>query len=241
MRLMQAMVTGRSAGLRTKPICYVDIGARGGLARSWKFLWRWGLVAPIFVEPEPAAAKTLREDYPDARILECALGDVDGTGRSLYVTRQPGCTSMLKPAPSPRAPSSVHWMYEVDQVVSIDTRRSGDALAERGVQPEVIKLDVQGLELAILKGLGSTLQQVVALELEVSFVATYEAQPMFQEIFDFLIDAGFGMTQLTTFGVADTGSAFQANAIFGNRRLNTPRSTIIEDITLHASGGAYAP
>lgn len=238
-RLGVALLDGWKQGIRNAPIRYADIGARGGLSRSWQVLWKAGLVSPIFVEPEPEAAGVLRGLYPDAQIIQRALGDTNET-RTLYVTRQPGCSSLLEPDLSPRVPEVFQGLCEVVKKVEVEVTVAGEAFAEANVVPEVLKLDVQGMELAILRGLGETLAEIDVVELEVGFARTYANQPLFQEIYDFMADNGFGLTNIFAFGVAGTGQAVQANALFGNRRKCGKRSALVEDIALRAEGGGYA-
>lgn len=239
-RITRSVLRGAISGLRQEKICFVDIGARGGLSRSYAYLYKAGLITPIFVEPEVKAANVLREEYGDSNVLELAIGNSEDPMRPLYVTRQPGCSSLLKPSPSRHTPEQTLWMYEVEKIINVDVRNAENVFAQYNIAPEVIKLDVQGLELDILKGLGPMLKNVIAIECEVSFLSTYEKQPLFEDVFNFLVGEGFGLTHVGTFGVAGTGSCVQANAFFGNRRLNSRRSRLVEDLALCAAGGSYA-
>lgn len=122
----------------------------------------------------------------------------------------------------------------------MEVERTETAFLSAGVVPEVLKLDVQGMELAILRGLGPVLAEIDVVEIEVSFVPTYTDQPLIQEVLDFMVDNGFGMIHIVAFGVAGTGSAIQANAIFGNRRKSDYRHAVLEDIALRMAGAGYA-
>ena len=55
----------------------------------------------------------------------------------------------------------------------------------------LLKLDTQGYELAVLKGAGTTLQQVDTIIVEASFVPLYQDQPLFHDIYDFLHSRSF--------------------------------------------------
>lgn len=52
--------------------------------------------------------------------------------------------------------------------------------------PDIMKLDVQGYELEVLKGAGNYLKQVQYLIVEVSFKEYYEGQPLFLDIAGYL-------------------------------------------------------
>lgn len=239
LRLGAGIYRGFSAEGRSKPIQVLDVGARNGLSRGYQWMWRAGLVAPTFIEPEPEEANRLRERYPDAQVIECALGK-QKEKRSLYVTRQPGCSSLLMPRVDPRAPAVFREMYEVVRTVEVSVEPAHEVFASSGLVPEVLKLDVQGFELEILQGLGPILRKIDVVEVEVSFVATYSGQPLIEEVLNFMLDNGFGLTHIAAFGVAGTGSAIQANALFGNREKLGKRQQAIEDIALRMMGAGYA-
>lgn len=77
--------------------------------------------------------------------------------------------------------------YEEIDVVSL-----GDWAARTGV-PEIdfLKLNVQGGELEVLRGTGTSLEGVLGILIEVAFVESYESRPLFDEINGFLRYAGF--------------------------------------------------
>ncbi|MDB5132571.1 MAG: methyltransferase, FkbM family [Mucilaginibacter sp.] len=59
--------------------------------------------------------------------------------------------------------------------------------------PDIIKLDVQGFELEVLKGAGKYLNQVSYLIVEVSFKKYYYNQPLFLDIANYLMGFGFNI------------------------------------------------
>ena len=58
-------------------------------------------------------------------------------------------------------------------------------------QPDLIKLDVQGFEMEVLKGAAATLQRTRWVLGEVSFRVFYEGQVLFSELAGFLATQGF--------------------------------------------------
>ncbi len=57
--------------------------------------------------------------------------------------------------------------------------------------PELIKLDVQGFELEVLKGGKTALSGAEAVLLEVNLIPVYEGAPLLQEVVDFMSAEGF--------------------------------------------------
>jgi hypothetical protein len=58
-------------------------------------------------------------------------------------------------------------------------------------RPILLKIDVQGFELEVLKGATDLLPQIDSIYVEASFVELYEGQALHEEIAQFLTAAGF--------------------------------------------------
>lgn len=140
-------------------------------------------------EPQADAFDTLQATQgPLARYLPYALGD--GAVHSLHICRGSGMTSLFEPDPAALALfTGLQPLAEVLQRVSIQTHRL-DAL-DTITHIDLIKLDVQGSELAVLQGGRTKLREAVAVHTEVSFVTLYKGQPPFGEIDGELRRQGF--------------------------------------------------
>ena len=57
-------------------------------------------------------------------------------------------------------------------------------------RPCLLKIDVQGGELDVLRGIGPFVDVIDYIYLEVSFIELYEGQPLFPEINEFLNSVG---------------------------------------------------
>ncbi|WP_323696903.1 FkbM family methyltransferase [Thiorhodovibrio litoralis] len=58
-------------------------------------------------------------------------------------------------------------------------------------RPYLLKIDVQGFELEVLKGATALLPEIDAVDVEASDLELYQGQPLRAEIEQFLLDAGF--------------------------------------------------
>ena len=75
---------------------------------------------------------------------------------------------------------------------TVFVKRAEDLINEGAVPvPNIMKLDVQGFELEVLKGMGKYMEQVNYLIVEVSFKQYYYGQAMFLDIANYL--AGFNI------------------------------------------------
>jgi hypothetical protein len=65
-------------------------------------------------------------------------------------------------------------------------------LADKSLGDQVlIKIDVQGYELEVLKGAGDILHQAEVMILEVALIPYNDSAPLFAEVIQFMEDAGY--------------------------------------------------
>ena len=61
----------------------------------------------------------------------------------------------------------------------------------------LLKIDVQGYELLLLKGATKSLKTIKYIFVELSFVELYESQPLFSDVYDFLRKSNFKMIDIS--------------------------------------------
>jgi hypothetical protein len=92
--------------------------------------------------------------------------------------------------------------------------------------PDIIKMDVQGLELEVLNGLGILLNKAICVELEVNLEQMYVGQPVLGDIYSFMHMHGFALRDLQPQGPFE-GEAMEFNS-FWSRKTLTPVQVPIE-------------
>src|SRR6185503_13578571 len=78
---------------------------------------------------------------------------------------------------------------------------------------DLLWMDIQGAELLALKGLGSRIQDVKLMHLEMEFFPIYEGQPLFDDVHLFLREHGFELLGFTSL------SRFFADAVYVPRTM----------------------
>ena len=151
----------------------------------------------LAVEPGPEPGRLLAERFRDAPNVTVDLRAVAGqTGyASYYATRASVFASLLPPDPG------LHALYalpgaptEVLDTIDVDTVRLDDLVDE---PVSVVKIDVQGGELAVLQGGQRILRGASAVIVEVVFVSHYAGDATFAEVNEALSDLGFHLHDLS--------------------------------------------
>jgi FkbM family methyltransferase len=129
--------------------------------------------------------------------VEAALSATGGV-RNLYVTNVPTGSSLLKPG-SDAGLQFVHPSYFFPITTrEVSTRRLADVVRDAGIeQIDHIKLDVQGGEFEILRGLGDEGgRRLTGVELEIGFPGGYIDQPPFGTLDEYLRSWGLELFDL---------------------------------------------
>ena len=125
----------------------------------------------------------------------CCLGNKNDTAL-MNISDFSDSSSLLNATPLEFEEFGIKKIAEV----SVEVRKLSDLIETQGLPvPDLIKLDVQGFELEVLKGAGEFLDLATYLIIEVSFREYYYGQPLFLEITNYLANHGFS---IHAFGVS---------------------------------------
>ena len=164
-------------------VYYVDVGAANAVDRKFKEFLRDERLSYVGFEPDARSAL----EFP-GQVHPVALG-AKREVRTLNLCRKPEVSSFLKP--NMRLLRNFHRpeRFDVVSTSEVEVVPLNDYLDKSGSY--ILKLDVQGFELEVLKGATQLLANTVAVELEVEFLELYEGQPLFGDISSFLGAHGF--------------------------------------------------
>lgn len=154
----------------------VDVGANPINKNPYKRLVDCGGAEVWGFEPMPEAFAALEPMQTDTRhYLPDAVGD--GAPGILKITKGGGFSSLLTPDATTLSFLG-RWsaLMQVVEEVPVETKRLDDIAALPGI--DLLKIDVQGAELAVFKGARDKLSNALMVITEVAFVPLYEGQPL---------------------------------------------------------------
>ena len=181
---------------REFPVVLMDIGASGGLSKTWRRAQRY--LRFIGFEPDQRAFVNLAKS-PDPQLEYWNTGLYrEKAVLDFYLTSKQEVSSLFKP--------HREFLDEFPEPERFDivetTRMQFDTLDNQLQQHRVsdvdfIKVDTQGSELAVLEGSrGILASSVFGLEVEAEFSPIYQGQPLFSDLDSFVRQLGFQLFDL---------------------------------------------
>ena len=220
-RLWHALRTGVAPSIEhlealrfVRPRTVVDVGAnRGQFTLLARALFP---DANVFAfEPLSAPGEVFRRLFSGdtaVRLFNVAIGSSTASAQMNVMTRDDS-SSLLPPG---ELQSDI---FGTDQSTTqtISVQRLADALERSSlIRPAIMKIDVQGFELEVLRGSSDLLALFDAILVECSFVELYKGQPLAREVISFLAEKGFTLRGVFNQHVDDARGPIQADFMFEN-------------------------
>lgn len=187
------------------PRYVLDIGGYiGSWTRTCKDVWPDANVCIFEPQPDKHAGLTaLARQLPGITLRTDLLSDV--AGREVTFSLAQSGSSTLPLVDRPDAPK-----------IQLLTQTLSAAVAGTPfAKPDMIKVDVQGAELAVLEGGREVLQTAEVVLLEVALVEEYLGGPLFASVIAYMAERGFRVHDICTiFRNPNSQSMNEADVIF---------------------------
>ena len=193
----QAAIGERIVGAET--MSWVDDGAAHGVYDRWSVFKKY--IDYFAVEPDSRSSTSVLKsnssrEYNSETLITKALWHSEGEV-TLNLCRKPMASSIYEPNrqftdlfPEPERNDIVDRVKLPCETV--------DRVAQQlNTHFDVIKLDIQGAELDVLRGSTNSLNHALAIDIEVEFCELYKNQPLFDQVFSFLRKAGLEFIDFT--------------------------------------------
>ena len=199
---------------RGQAITLVDVGASEGMFAD-AIAAHCGIKRALLIEPQPDCCRQLKQRFnePTFAIEECAIAETEGSS-AMAILNFHYASSLL--AVRPDAVGSGDSGMAVRERIVVRTSTLDDVLQRRlWTDPiDLLKLDVQGAELLVLKGGLRTLNRASMIWTEVSFRPIYEQSAIFSDVYQFMNDHRFRLCALHEGFKGPGGELLQADALF---------------------------
>jgi FkbM family methyltransferase len=174
---------------------FLDLGARGGLGYPWTQVPPSKLITYLF-EPENIEFLELsKSNLISNNVVNVGISNKDATS-DLFITMEPGCSSTLKPNDRILNEFNLSTNWDIRDIIKIRTQRLDTFLNSNEIDPDAIKIDVQGLSLQVIEGMGEKLHNFLLIEAECEFRQLYQNQSLFHDVSKLLHDKGYILLDL---------------------------------------------
>jgi FkbM family methyltransferase len=179
----------------------VDVGAYAG---EWALLAREVFACPVLmIEPQPDRRSDL-EQLVRQHGFELETVAMSGSRRSGRLLLESSNSRLMPDDDENNLPQ-----------IAVQVERLDDVLQRHpALQPNLLKVDVQGHELAVLEGAASAMRQMEVVVLEVSLIRIGPV-PLFREVIEHMAARGFRLYDfLPTYYRPLDGALWQGDAFF---------------------------
>lgn len=181
--------------LLASPLVVADVGARGGFDPRWSILGNQ--CVQIGFEPDPEEFQKVQKlinqngEKDKEFILPYALWH-EPARKTLHITKEPAASSLYMPNADFFARLPDPTQHQVVKQIEIETTTLDLCKLPSSHNVDVLKMDVQGAELDILKGAKQHIKKgMLAVMAETMFTPHYIDQPFFADMDIFLREQGF--------------------------------------------------
>jgi FkbM family methyltransferase len=204
-------------GLRPAPVV-IDVGANAGQFTSSLLAWRPRAWVHAF-EPQRevlAAMKALLRGFDRVAYNDVALGAETGA-RTFYVSAYDQASSFLPNGELLRSGVyGIDFSTRAEQQVTVRTLQ--DYVRERAIDRiDLLKLDVQGFELEVLRGALGVLERIDWIYTEAQFKELYAGAPAWLDQHRFLRAHGFELVRMCALRCDDAGEPMECDMVFRRR------------------------
>ena len=202
--------------LNEKKLVALDVGAQGGFFNASIFSKKYNFFFdPIVVEPIPDEAKKLQDK--NYKVIPKGLWS-ENCKKKLYILgKRPGSSSMYKPDPEMLSlydfKEKDFHIFDCTDEIDIECTTIKESLNKFKVNNlDFLKIDTQGSELEILKGIGEYFPLLMKIEAQI--IPMYENVPNWGELVNHLQKINYMTCEWIEIGPHLTHSPVEMDMIF---------------------------
>jgi len=215
--------------LKDSKLAALDVGAQGGFFNGAIFPKKYNnFFKPIAVEPiQTEAQKLIDQNY---KVISKGLWSTNCKKKLYILGKRSGSSSLYKP--NKKRFSLYNFkkkdfsLFDVSNEIDIECTTINESLKKLEVKNlDFLKIDTQGSELEILKGLGE--YKPLVMKIEVQVIPMYENVPNWSELLNYLYKINYMTSEWNEIGLHSTRSPAEMDMIFIPNYMTESGSTII--------------
>ena len=202
--------------LEEKKLVALDVGAQGGFFNASIFSKKYNFFFdPIVVEPIPEEAKKLEDK--NYKVIPKGLWS-ENCKKKLYILgKRPGSSSMYKPNSNTfdlyDFKKKDFPIFDITDEIDIECTTIKESLNKFKVNNlDFLKIDTQGSELEILKGIGEYFPLLMKIEAQI--IPMYENVPSWSELVNYLEKKNYMVSEWIEIGKHITRVPAEMDMIF---------------------------
>ena len=194
----------------------LDVGAQGGFFNNSIFHKKYdNFFAPIVVEPLASEAeKLIQQNY---KVISKGFWSSNCKKKLYILGKRPGSSSMYKPNKNTfdlyGFKKKNFSLFDISEEIDIECTTAKESLNKLDIKNlDFLKIDTQGSELEILKGLGEYLPLMMKIEVQV--IPMYENVPSWSELIHHLYKINYMTCEWIEIGSHLTRTPTEMDMIF---------------------------
>ncbi len=202
--------------LNTKKLIALDAGAQGGFLNGSIFPKRYNsFFSPIVVEPISEEAKKLKDK--NYKVVEKGLWSSNCKKKLYILGKRPGSSSMYKPNKDifdlyDFKKKNFH-LFDISKEIEVNCSTIMESLNELSIKNlDFLKVDTQGAELEILKGLGEYYPLMMKIELQI--IPMYHGVPNWSKLLEHIYNLNYMTCEWIEIGSHLTRTPAEMDMIF---------------------------
>lgn len=162
------------------PAVLIDVGASGEIHSKWRDIAKYCICVAFDADDREFSVSEENDNISFKKLYKfnCIVSDQTDEKLDFYLTKNPFCSSTLKPNPAVVGRYVYADSFEVDKVISINNITLPKVLAQLGIaKVDWLKTDSQGIDLRIYKSLSNELQDsILCVDFEPGLIASYHGE-----------------------------------------------------------------